>query len=166
MKKTILLSLLALGSFAATAQSKKAPKTQSAISAPSTSVVAATPATSESAKGTTISFDKTTFDFDKIPQGVPAEAEFKFKNTGKEPLVLQSVRPGCGCTTPYYTQEPVAPGKSGIIKASYNAAAPGGFNKPITVQYNGGTVQLNVIGTVEKAPESSVPVNQSAILKK
>ena len=134
---------------------------------PTISTVTATPAqTTSDAKGTKATFDKTTFEFGSIPQGVPAEAEFKFKNTGKEPLIIQSVRPGCGCTTPYYTQEPIAPGKTGVIKASYNAAAPGGFSKPITVVYNGGTEQLNLTGTVEKAPETSVPENKSTILKK
>lgn len=165
MKKTILLSILALGSLAATAQSKKAPKT---IATPSTNVTATTTtqvATTD-ANGTVATFEKTTYEFGNIPQGIPAEAEFKFKNTGKQPLVLQKVSPGCGCTTPYYTQEPIAPGKTGVIKASYNAASPGGFNKPITVTYNGGQVQLNLTGTVEKAPETSIPENKSAILKK
>ena len=170
MKKTILLSLLALGTLAANAQSKKAPKSTTTISSTPTTVTANAPATpaagAENVKGTTISFEKTTFEFGTIPQGVPAEAEFVFKNTGKEPLFLQKVQPGCGCTTPYYTAEPVKPGKTGVIKASYNAAQPGGFNKPITVTYNGGTVQLNLAGTVEKTPETSVPENKSTILKK
>lgn len=170
MKKVLLLSFLAFGSFASFAQSKsKKVKDQPATlsSASSTATAAPAVAVQEAApNGTTIEFTKTTFEFGNIPQGTPVDAEFVFKNTGKEPLVLQKVSAACGCTTPYYTQKPVAPGETGVIKATYNAAAPGSFNKPVTVIYNGGQVQLNLTGVVEKAPESSMPENKSTILKK
>ncbi len=163
MKKVLLISVLALGSIATFAQSKKAPVKASGAA---TATAPAATSTAAPAKGTTISFEKTNYDFGSIPQGTPVEAEFKFTNTGKEPLVLKRVSASCGCTTPYYTQEPVAPGKTGIIKATYNAAATGGFNKPVTVEYNDGSIQLTLSGTVEKAPEASVPENKSTILKK
>lgn len=167
MKKTILLSLIAFGSLSAFAQSKKVDKTTAVTTSPSsTAVVPTVKSELEQTKGTTISFDKTTYDFGSIPQGIPAEATFTFTNTGKEPLVLKNVRPACGCTTPFFTQDPVLPGKKGVIKASYNAASPGGFSKPITVEYNGGQIQLNLAGNVEKTPETSVPENKSSILKK
>jgi len=157
MKKSLLiLSVLALGSIAGFAQAKKPTK---AIT------TAATPVAGE-ANGTTISFEKTVYDFGTIPQNIPAEAEFVFTNTGKEPLVLQNVKAACGCTTPYYTKETVLPGKKGVVKASYNAAAAGGFDKPVTVTFNGGTVNLSLKGTVEKAPENSVPTNNASMMKK
>src|SRR6185312_14899845 len=67
-------------------------------------------------------------DMGKIPQGTPASATFKFTNTGKEPVALKTVQPGCGCTTSDYTKEPVAPGKTGYVKATYNAMAMGSYN--------------------------------------
>lgn len=79
---------------------------------------------------------ETTHEFGKIPQGKPVTYEFKFTNTGKAPLVLTNVRGSCGCTTTDYTKEPVAPGKTGYIKATFNAAAMGNFTKSITVTAN------------------------------
>lgn len=37
--------------------------------------------------------------------------EFKFTNTGKEPLIISNVQASCGCTTPKWSNEPIAPGK-------------------------------------------------------
>ncbi|RYZ55128.1 MAG: DUF1573 domain-containing protein [Sphingobacteriales bacterium] len=102
-------------------------------------------------------------DFGNIRQNVPAEVEFTFKNTGKEPIILQRVQASCGCTTPSYSKDPILPGKTGSVKASYNAAAAGNFNKSITVFSNIGTKVLTIKGNVEKAPESSVPQNSSMI---
>lgn len=78
----------------------------------------------------------TDHDFTKIPQGIPASTTFEFENTGKVDLVLSNVKPSCGCTTPEYTKEPIAPGKKGFIKATYNAAGMGNFQKSITVNSN------------------------------
>jgi hypothetical protein len=99
---------------------------------------------------------ETTHDFGKIPQGKPVTHEFKFTNTGKVPLVLSSVQASCGCTTPDYSKEPIAPGKTGVIKATFNAGAVGPFNKSVTVTANveGGSTYLVLKGEVV-APEST-----------
>jgi Protein of unknown function (DUF1573) len=90
------------------------------------------------------------FDFGEIKQGVPATHEFKFKNTGKVALVITNVKASCGCTTPDWTQTPVAPGADGFVKATYNAAGAGAFYKTVTVTANieGGTNVLTIKGTV------------------
>jgi hypothetical protein len=95
-------------------------------------------------------YDRTTADFGNIEQNIPKEAEFKLTNTGKEPLIIQTARAGCGCTNLKYSQEPVLPGKSTIIAATYNAAAPGAFMKNITVTTNAdpNPVVLYIKGTV------------------
>lgn len=100
-------------------------------------------------------FDKTTSDFGEIEQGIPKEAEFKLTNTGKEPLLIQTARAGCGCTNLKYSQEPILPGKSAIIAATYNAAAPGAFMKNITVTTNAdpNPVVLYIKGTVIAKPQ-------------
>jgi len=102
--------------------------------------------------------------FGTVAEGPTADFEFQFKNTGKEPIVIQRVQASCGCTTPSYTKEPIAPGKTGIVKASYNTLGrPGEFNKNLTVISNAGTKVLTITGTVEKAPTTSVPENSSMI---
>ncbi|MEN9929582.1 MAG: hypothetical protein RLZZ231_1503 [Bacteroidota bacterium] len=68
-----------------------------------------------------------------IPQGVPKKIQFEFKNTSKKAILIKSVKPSCGCTAAEYTKTPVAPGKSGYIKATFNALATGPFTKTVTV---------------------------------
>src|SRR5690606_17917655 len=142
--------------------------TPTATSSLSTATVTPTATTSteeETKINTSMKFDQEVYDFGSIPQGIPAEAEFVITNTGKEPLVIQNVKAQCGCTTPFYTKEPIEPGQTGKVKASYNAANPGAFNKSVTVTTNGGTSTLRIKGTVEKAAESSVPENTSMMKK-
>jgi hypothetical protein len=95
-------------------------------------------------------FDKLVSDFGEIPQGTPKAAEFKLTNDGKEPLLIQSARASCGCTNLQYSQEPILPGKTSIIAATYNAAAVGQFTKTITVTTNAdpNPVVLQIKGTV------------------
>ncbi len=79
-------------------------------------------------------------------------ATFEFTNKGEVPLILNNVRASCGCTTPKWTREPVAPGTKGTIQVSYNPKnRPGSFQKSITVQSNAETpvVRLTVSGVVE-----------------
>ncbi len=109
-------------------------------------------------------FDKTEHDFGNIKEGTQATVEFAFKNTGKAPLVLTSVQASCGCTTPTWTRDPIAPGATGKITAVYNSSGrPGNFTKMITVKHNGegedGTAYLTIKGIVEPAPvEPASPV--------
>jgi len=84
----------------------------------------------------TLQFEKETHEFGDVAQGTPVSYEFKFKNTGNAPIVIANVQASCGCTTPEWTNTPVLPGKSGSIKAQYNTAAMGAFNKSITVTSN------------------------------
>lgn len=83
-----------------------------------------------------IEWTSTTIDFGKIEQGKPVSAEFEFKNPTMVPLIINSVRPSCGCTVADYPKEPILPGKSGKIAVTYNAAAGGAFTKSITVTSN------------------------------
>jgi hypothetical protein len=166
MKKTFLaVAVIALASTGAFAQGKKlqpaqkvtAEKAMTTTAAPQ----AATPAT-PAEPTTTIKFKTETHDFGTLQEGDPAEAEFAFTNTGKKPLIIQNVQPGCGCTTPFWSKDPVAPGKTGVIKAAYGTKGRvGAFNKNITVTSTAGTNVIYIKGTVEKAPEGSVPANNS-----
>ena len=131
MKKLILsLAIVASASALSYGQSSKA-SAKNQAAAP-----AAKAATAPAAKGPQITWDKTVYEFGNIPQGVPATGTFKFTNTGTAPVILSDVKGSCGCTVPEWPKEPIMPGKTGIIKATYNAANPGAFNKSITVTAN------------------------------
>jgi hypothetical protein len=85
-----------------------------------------------------IKFEKMDYNFGKIKEADgPAIYDFKFTNTGKIPLIIQSVEASCGCTTPEWSREPVLPGKTGFIKVSFNPEfRPGIFTKSISVMAN------------------------------
>lgn len=110
---------------------------------------------------------ETGFDFGKIPQGKPVYHYFEVTNTGTQPLKIDNVQTSCGCTTPEWSREPIAPGASATVKVGYNAAAEGNFTKFITIQYNQNqTKQVQISGTVWKAPQGSAPMNASVQLLK
>lgn len=97
-----------------------------------------------------LKFKEETHKFGKVPQGTPVTHEFVFTNTGSDPVVISNVTASCGCTTPDWTREPVMPGKTGFVKATFNAASVAPFNKPVTVFSNteGGTISLTLNGEV------------------
>lgn len=114
-----------------------------------------------------VSLKEMSFDFGKIPQGRPVTHVFSFVNKSTEPVVLENVLASCGCTTPEWSREPVAPGATSTIKVGYNSAAEGAFNKSITIQVAGGEVKTLVIsGNVYRTPATSAPLNSSLTLLK
>jgi len=78
-----------------------------------------------------------TYNFGKIKQGVPVTTFFTVTNKSDKPVVLESVVASCGCTTPEWSKEPVAPGATSQIKVGYNAAAVAPFTKDITIRMAG-----------------------------
>lgn len=132
----------------------------------------AQPTSENKTQSTTLTVDNLVFenevhDFGTLPEGPNADYEFTFKNTGKEPINLQTVNASCGCTTPSWSKEPVLPGKTGSIKASYaTQGRPGGFTKSITVVSNAGTKVLTIKGTVEPAPSGSAPASSKSMIQK
>ena len=82
-------------------------------------------------------FASETIDLGKVKQGVPATATFVITNVGSEPLIIEQANPTCGCTMGDYTKSPIAPGKTGTITATYNAAAANHFDKHLTVKFAG-----------------------------
>lgn len=67
---------------------------------------------------------------------VPAKVAFKVRNTGNEDLVIKEVNPSCGCVVVDWDREPVLPGKTATINATYDAKMLGVFQKDIEVFTN------------------------------
>jgi hypothetical protein len=77
------------------------------------------------------------YDFGVIPEGKMATHVFEFTNTGTASLVIEKVQTPCSCTSPTYSQEPVAPGAKGTITIQFNSSGkPGAFSKTVRVVYN------------------------------
>jgi len=140
MKKLVFsLVLLAFTSFSATAQD-----------------AAQQPSNPNAAE---ITFVKTVHDYGTITQGSDGTCEFKFTNTGKEPLILSRPQSSCGCTVPTWPQEPILPGKNDVIKVTYNTNNIGPINKTVTITSNGKTsrVVLQIKGSVVAKPATTLP---------
>ena len=68
---------------------------------------------------------------------VRLNVEFEFTNTGTEMLIIKNVTASCGCTIPEKPEEPIAPGNTGKIKATFDSRGRAGMNqKVITVVAN------------------------------
>ncbi len=150
MKKIMLLGTMMLGIVSFTF----AQTTTTASAAPAAT---ATPAANNPNKSE-FKFDKEVHDFGSVGEGPSAAYEFKFTNTGNEPLILTNVVASCGCTTPKWSREPVQKGKSGSILVSYDTnGRPGPFNKAVTISSNAKTPVkvLYIKGTVEKKKANS-----------
>ncbi|MFP4664496.1 MAG: DUF1573 domain-containing protein [Bacteroidales bacterium] len=120
--------------------------------------------TSAQTKGASVSWDKTTHNFGTFKEEAGKQtAKFVLKNTGSENLVITNVRSSCGCAAPDWSKEPIKPGESGYVNATYNPKnRPGKFNKSITVTTNGEprTSILRITGNVtprEKTIEDHYP---------
>jgi len=98
----------------------------------------------------TIVWKAETIDVGQIPQGTPKAIVYEFKNTGKTAVVITNVQGSCGCTATDYTKEPILPGKTAKVTATYNAANKGGFTKTVTVTTSAETAPkiLTLKGTV------------------
>ncbi|AQG82177.1 DUF1573 domain-containing protein [Spirosoma montaniterrae] len=81
--------------------------------------------------------EKGIYDFGNMIEGDTAEHVFKFTNTGKFPLIINNITASCGCTTPEWPREPVAPGESSSVKVRFNSRGKmGQQNKTITIFAN------------------------------
>lgn len=91
---------------------------------------------------TTIALSESNFDFGNIKKGSKVNHVYEVTNTGTNPLIISEVKPGCGCTAPDFTKEPIMPGKKGKITLSFDSSNfDGAVNK-----------YADVFANVEKAP--------------
>ena len=158
MKKTLSIIALSIIGFGLVSCKKENKETQSpeavatdssALAAPVTTadstaaVTGEAPAASVSNEpSTSIALSESNFDFGKIKKGDKVEHVYEITNTGKNPLVISEVKPGCGCTAPDFTKEPILPGKKGKITLHFDSSS---FD---------GNVQkyADVFANVEKSP--------------
>jgi len=94
-----------------------------------------------------ITFEKSEHNYGSFLEAAGVQTTtFKFKNTGNAPLILNSVKASCGCTTPKWTRDPIAPNGSGEITVSYDPKnRPGAFSKSVTVGSNAENAIVNLI---------------------
>lgn len=110
-------------------------------------------------------FKSETIDLGKLIQNNPGAGVFEVTNISKEPLLIEQANPTCGCTISDYTKEPIAPGQSGTIKATYNAKNIGMFEKNLTVKFAGveGMKSIKIKGEVIADPNAAAPAATPAV---
>ena len=91
---------------------------------------------------TSLALSENHFDFGKIKKGDVVEHKYEVSNTGDNPLIISQVKPGCGCTAPDYTKDPILPGKKGYITLKFDS---GHFEGQVQKQ-------AKVYANTEKAP--------------
>lgn len=109
-----------------------------------------------------IKFDSEVVDYGMLEYDGNTLREFKFKNTGKSPLILTNVQVQCGCTNvDGWPKEPIAPGKTATFKVKYDSKRVGKFDKKITVTSNAksSSVVLTIKGEVKPAPVAPTTTN-------
>ncbi|MBV6441437.1 MAG: DUF1573 domain-containing protein [Haliscomenobacteraceae bacterium CHB4] len=94
----------------------------------------------------------------KVPFGTPVTREFRMKNISRENLLLLQVRTTCHCVSLEWSREPIPPGETGVIRATYDAQREGDFYKVIAVNTNfdpNQSVPFALTGKVDKKLEAS-----------
>ncbi|MFN5416051.1 MAG: DUF1573 domain-containing protein [Flavobacteriia bacterium] len=85
-----------------------------------------------------------------IVYGADETFTFEFKNNGKTPIIVTNVGTSCGCTTAQKPEEPIKPGKTGVISVKYDTKRVGNFTKDINVTTNAAPepIKLQIKGSV------------------
>ena len=84
-----------------------------------------------------MTFNETEYNFGTVIQGEKVSHKFKFTNTGEGNLVISSVKPSCGCTSPKWTREPIKPGEEGYIELTFDSSNKSGIqNKNVRIAAN------------------------------
>lgn len=86
---------------------------------------------------TTVQIIDSLYNFGTATEGEKVTYNFRFKNTGKKPLIITNTTASCGCTVPEKPEKPIFPGETAFIKVVFNSKGKVGHNeKTITVTSN------------------------------
>ncbi|MEC5394467.1 DUF1573 domain-containing protein [Bergeyella sp. RCAD1439] len=91
---------------------------------------------------TSLALSESHWDFKDVKKGTSVEHVYEVTNTGENPLIISEVKPGCGCTAPEFTREPIMPGAKGKIVLKFDSSNFDGLQNK----------QAEVYANVERAP--------------
>lgn len=119
--------------------------------------------------GPVFEFEHEVINYGDIAKNSDGNRVFKFKNVGKEPLIIYSVKGSCGCTVPTKPEKPIMPGETGEIKVRYATNRVGPFSKTVTIKSNAyePTKVLTIKGRVlDKEADKSLENKKSMVSEK
>ena len=104
------------------------------------------------------------FESEKIDVGIVdgktnVNADFKFRNTGNIPLVINEVRGSCHCVQGTKPDKPIAPGDSSVISLSFDPVGQSGSNMRTMMVYSNASrpeVQLYILCDIHRDPKEKV----------
>ena len=105
-------------------------------------------------------FAEAEFDFGDIKPDTKVRHTFTFTNTGKSPLLIEDATASCGCTTPSWTKQPVAPGTQGTMEVQFDSRGKQGIiNKQVAVRANTqpGITTITIKGNVLATSAANTP---------
>jgi len=109
-------------------------------------------------------FKEEVWDFGKIKQGEVLAHEFVFTNEGDAPLVIERVSTSCGCTAALASEDRIAPGKEGRIKASFDTRGyAGSVVKYIYVESNDASNarrELKITAEIDVPPQPRIELDR------
>ena len=91
---------------------------------------------------TNVTLAQSHYDFGDVKKGESVQHDYEITNTGTNPLIISRVQPGCGCTAPEYTKDPIMPGQKGKVTLKFDSSSFDG------AQHKSAEIYANV----EKAP--------------
>jgi hypothetical protein len=101
----------------------------------------------------TMDFTDTLHNFGAMHEDEKVSHDFTFTNNGKTALIITSAYGSCGCTVPEYPRDAIAPGKTAVMKVTFNSAGKSGHQeKSVTIHTNTvrGTHMLFIKADIEK----------------
>ncbi len=115
--------------------------------------------------GPVFEFENQVIDYGEIAVNSDGNRVFKFKNIGKSPLIIASVKGSCGCTVPTKPEEPIMPGETSEIKVKYATNRVGSFSKTVTITSNAyePTVVLRIKGRVLEQKSEELQKKKSIV---
>ncbi|HEX2694384.1 MAG TPA: DUF1573 domain-containing protein [Acidobacteriota bacterium] len=109
-------------------------------------------------------FKEEVWDFGKVKQGDVLAHEFVFTNEGDAPLVIGRVSTSCGCTAALASEDRIAPGKEGRIKASFNTRGfAGNVVKYVYVESNDASKarrELKLSAAIDVPPQPRIELDR------
>lgn len=105
-------------------------------------------ANAQEQSGAAITFKEKSIDFGDITQGDKVEHTFELTNSGSAPLIISNVAATCGCTVPSWPKEPIAPGKSAVIKVSFNSAGKMGKQNSVVRIYSNASEPIEKVSLI------------------
>ena len=99
-------------------------------------------------------FEESSFNFGAITEGDKVNHTFKYRNDGKQDLIIRKISTSCGCTAVNNQTEVLKPGQSSSIDITFNSAGKSNRqNKSITIICNDPKNPqqiLHIVGDVKK----------------